>query len=62
VSVNAEQAGWAGNLLLALDEGKADDKGLVPDGMIGGFAVAELGTDQFVLSFTVPVTEYETED
>lgn len=61
-TVNAELAGWAGKLDLALDEGKADDKGLSGEGMIGGFATAELNGETWVLSFTVPVAEYEIDD
>lgn len=61
-TVNAELAGWAGELVLAKDEGTPDDKGLSGDGMIGGFARAELNGETWVLSFTVPVTEYEIDD
>lgn len=61
-TVNDEIGGWSGTLALAQDSGTADDKGLVPDGMIGGFATATLGADTIVMSFTVPVAEYELED
>jgi hypothetical protein len=61
-TVNAELAGWAGRLDLAKDEGKADDKGLSGEGLIGGFATAELNGETWALSFTVPVAEYEIDD
>lgn len=61
-TVNAELAGWAGELVLAKDEGTPDDKGLSGDGLIGGFAKAELNGETWVLSFTVPVAEYEIDD
>lgn len=61
-SVNEEIGGWEGVLRLALDEGTADGKGLRPDGRIGGFVSARRGDDAVVISFTVPVAEYEIED
>ncbi len=61
-TVNAEVAGWAGEFVLAKDEGTPDDMGLSGDGMIGGFAKAELNGETWVLSFTVPVAEYEIDD
>jgi hypothetical protein len=61
-SVNAEEAGWTGSLSLAADGGTADDKGLLPDGLVGGYAVAEKDGARLVMSFTVPVAEYEIED
>jgi len=48
-----------GNLMLSLDTGTADDKGLRADGLIGGYAVAEQGGETVIISFTVPVAEYE---
>jgi hypothetical protein len=62
VSVNDEVGGWAGVLSLALDRGTPDDKGLVPDGLIGGFVTATNGAETLAISFTVPVTEHEVED
>ncbi len=61
-TVNAEAAGWTGTLVLAEDSGSKDDKGLVPDGMIGGLVTATKGGDTLVVSFTVPVAEYEIDD
>jgi hypothetical protein len=61
-SVNDEIGGWTGLLTLAKDEGAADAEGLVPDGVIGGHVVAENGTDRLVMSFTVPVSEYEKDE
>ncbi len=61
-TVNAEAAGWTGTLMLAEDSGSKDDKGLVPDGMIGGLVTAARGADVLVISFTVPVAEYEIDD
>lgn len=61
-TVNDEVGGWTGTLLLALDSGSKDDKGLVPDGMIGGLVTATREGDSLVLSFTVPVAEYELDD
>jgi hypothetical protein len=61
-TVNDEIGGWTGSLVLALDSGTKDDKGLVPDGMIGGFVTATREGDTLVMSFTVPVAEYELDD
>ena len=61
-SVNDELGASTGTLMVALDTGTADDKGLIADGLIGGYAVAELGSDKVVISFTVPVAEYEIDD
>lgn len=61
-SVNAELAGWDGTLTVHLDEGETDDKGLSGKGMIGGLVVAQRGADNLVISFTVPVAEYEIDD
>jgi hypothetical protein len=62
VSVNDEVGGWAGVLSLSLDRGTPDNTGLVPDGLIGGFATATNGAETLAISFTVPVAEYEVED
>ncbi len=61
-TVNDEIAGWTGTLTLTTDSGTRDEKGLVPDGMIGGFVTATRGGDTLVMSFTVPVAEYELDD
>ena len=61
-SVNDEIGGWTGTLTILTDAGTADAEGLVPDGMIGGFMVAQNGADSLVASFTVPVTEYEKDE
>lgn len=61
-SVNDEVGGLTGTLIVTQETGTPDDKGLIPDGMIGGYAVAESGADKVVISFTVPVTEYEIDD
>lgn len=60
--VNDEIGGWTGTLTLELDEGTADAEELVPDGIIGGHMVAQSGADRLVMSFTVPVTEYEKDE
>jgi hypothetical protein len=62
VTVNDEIGGWTGTLTLALDTGTPDAEGLVPDGLIGGLLVAENGADALVVSFTVPVVEYEKDE
>lgn len=62
VSVNDEIGAWAGTLTLVTDMGTPDAEGLVPDGMIGGFMVAQNGDDTLVASFTVPVVEYEKDE
>lgn len=61
-SVNDELGGWTGSLTLYRDEGTADADGLMADGIIGGFLLAEKGTDRLAVSFTVPVTEAEKDD
>jgi hypothetical protein len=61
-TVNAEVAGWSGQMVLAKDEGTPDDKGLSGNGLIGGFVMADLNGETWVLSFTVPVAEYEIDD
>lgn len=60
--VNDEITGWTGTLSLAMDMGTADGECLVPDGMIGGYVVAQNGAESLVISFTVPVTEYEKDE
>jgi hypothetical protein len=60
--VNDEIGGWTGTLTLSKDDGTADAEGLVPDGMIGGHLVAENGSDRLMMSFTVPVAEYEKDE
>lgn len=61
-AVNDEIGGFSGSLVLGLDQGTKDDKGLIGDGLIGGYAVADLGGETLVISFTVPVVEYEIDD
>ncbi|MBL9060875.1 MAG: hypothetical protein JNK88_12715 [Mangrovicoccus sp.] len=61
-SVNAELAGWDGTLTVHLDEGETDDKGLSGKGMVSGLVVEQHGADGLVVSFTVPVAEYEIDD
>jgi hypothetical protein len=61
-SVNDEIGGFNGVLTVTLDEGTPDDKGLRPDGTIGGFVTAEKAGEVVVISFTVPVAEYEIDD
>lgn len=61
-AVNDEVGGWTGTLTLAEDSGTPDAEGLVPDGLIGGHLVAEREGDRLVMSFTVPVAEYEKDD
>jgi hypothetical protein len=61
-SVNDEIGGYTGTLSLALDDGTADDKGLRADGMIGGLALVQNAGETLVISFTVPVAEYEIDD
>lgn len=61
-SVNDEIGGFTGTLSLQLDDGTPDDKGLRADGMIGGLVVAENAGETLVISFTVPVAEYEIDD
>jgi hypothetical protein len=61
-SVNDEIGGFNGVLTVQMDEGTPDDKGLRPDGMIGGFVQAEKDGQIVTISFTVPVAEYEIDD
>lgn len=61
-TVNDELIGWTGTLTMSLDQGTPDAEGLVPDGLIGGYLVAESGADSIVVSFTVPVVEYEKDE
>ena len=61
-SVNDEVGAFTGVLSLQLDTGTPDDKGLRPDGMIGGLVTAGTGAETVVISFTVPVAEYEIDD
>jgi hypothetical protein len=61
-SVNDEIGAWSGTLTVVMDAGTPDGEGLVPDGMIGGFMVAENGADRLVASFSVPVVEYEKDE
>lgn len=61
-SVNDEIGGFTGTLSLKLDEGTADAKALRADGMIGGLVIAEQAGETVVVSFTVPVAEYEIDD
>ncbi|MQQ10160.1 hypothetical protein GFB49_16955 [Epibacterium sp. SM1979] len=60
-SVNAELANWRGLATVNLDDGyKADEPNA--DGMVGGYINAQRGKDTLVISFTLPVTEFEVED
>ena len=61
-SVNDEIGGLTGTLSLQLDDGTPDDKGLRADGLIGGLVMAENAGETLVISFTVPVAEYEIDD
>ena len=61
-SVNDEIGGFTGTLSLKLDEGTTDDRGLRPDGMIGGLVTAEKAGEVVVISFTASVVEYEIDD
>lgn len=61
-TVNVEIGGWTGSLVLAMDSGTKDAKGLVPDGLIGGYVSATREGETLVMSFTVPVSEYELDD
>lgn len=61
-SVNDEIGGYDGTLYLVQDQGTADPKGLLPDGLIGGHVVARKGDETVTISFTVPVAEYEIDD
>jgi hypothetical protein len=61
-TVNDEIGAWTGTLTVALDTGTPDAEGLVPDGLIGGHVVAQNGADTLVMSFTVPVVEYEKDN
>lgn len=62
ITVNDEVVGWSGTLRLAQDSGTPDDKSLRPDGVIGGFVTATRQGDSLVMSFTVPVAEYELDN
>jgi len=61
-SVNDEIGAWTGTLTLVTDTGTPDAEGLVPDGLIGGYMVAQNGADTLTASFTVPVVEYEKDE
>lgn len=61
VSVNEELAEWSGTATMNLDDSfKAETPN--GDGMIGGYINAQRGADNIVISFTLPVTEFEVED
>lgn len=61
ISVNEELAEWSGTATMNLDGSfKADTPN--GDGMIGGYINAVRGGDTIVISFTLPVTEFEVED
>jgi hypothetical protein len=62
VTVNDEIGAWTGTVTLTLNSGTPDAEGLVPDGLIGGLLVAENGDDALIVSFTVPVVEYEKDE
>lgn len=59
-SVNEELAEWTGNAIVTHDTAR----GQAPngDGMVGGYINATNGDDHIVISFTLPVTEFEVED
>ena len=61
VTVDAESADWTGTATVAMDSAfqAAKPNG---DGMVGGFITATNGDNAFVISFTLPVTEFEIED
>jgi hypothetical protein len=61
-SFNEEVVGWAGTMRIEGDQGTPDDKGLSADGTISGYISATKGADVMVISFTVPVAEYEIDD
>lgn len=61
VSVNEEVAAWDGRLTLEMDTA-AGSKEPAGDGLIGGYVTATKGDDQLIISFTVPVNEYEIDD
>lgn len=61
-TVNDEVAGWTGTLTVMQDAGTPDDKGLTGDGLIGGFVAAQKDGAALVISFTVPVAEYEIDN
>jgi hypothetical protein len=61
-AVNEELGGWTGRLTLHEDSGTPDAEGLLPDGRIAGFLVAEREGERLVMSFTVPVGGYEKDE
>ena len=58
-AVNDEVAGGTGTLTVLRDDGTKDARGASGDGWIGGYVVAEKAGDRLVMSFTVPVAEFE---
>ncbi len=60
-TVDAEIAEWTGTATLNLDDAyqAAKPNG---DGMVGGYINASNGDNTIVISFTLPVTEFEIED
>lgn len=61
VTVDFETADWDGTAVLHLDDAfqAAAPNG---DGMVGAYISGTKGDDMFVVSFTLPVTEFEVED
>ena len=61
VTVDGESAEWAGSATLAKDDAfqAAKPNG---DGLVGAYISASNGEDAYVISFTLPVTEFEVED
>jgi hypothetical protein len=61
VTVDAESADWDGSAVLHMDTAFKAEK---PngDGMIGAYITGSKGESNFVVSFTLPVTEFEVED
>jgi len=61
VTVDGESAEWTGSATLAMDGAfqAAKPNG---DGMVGAFITASNGDDAYVISFTLPVAEFEVED
>lgn len=61
VTVDGESADWTGSATVQMDSAyqAAKPNG---DGMIGAFITASNGDNAWVISFTLPVTEFEIED
>lgn len=61
VTVDAESVEWTGTATVQMDTAF---QAAVPngDGMVGAFITATSGENAYVISFTLPVTEFEIED